>query len=260
MRSARQGGSEAWWEEHASTDQGAREGGHRADRGSTPQLLLWAEREDEEGTQRATPRLGGPHTLSLAPMQSQDQGSKPQDPGLQEQSHLHGLPASSASSPVSPAITGTPLPQACAGLRREETHLERSTVPPASHSLRAGPLKSRSPNLRVEREGERWQWKQDPGSPTGPPSEPRECSHPLLPHHGWTEAAPDQGPPHTPNSRPRAGSAHSKVQPQGETAVHGCRAEGGRGPRPTPNLGPASPPPGSPSSQLPAPGQRPSGP
>lgn len=104
MRSARQGGREAWREKHASTDRGARRGGHRVARGSRPQLPQWAEREDEDGTQRAPPQRGVPHTPSLAP--SQDRGSKPKDPGLREQSHLHG-PPSSAGSPTSPAITVT---------------------------------------------------------------------------------------------------------------------------------------------------------
>lgn len=218
MRSARQGGREAWREKHASTDRGARRGGHRVARGSRPQLPQWAEREDEDGTQRAPPQRGVPHTPSLAP--SQDRGSKPKDPGLREQSHLHG-PPSSAGSPTSPAITVTsPQPPGPRRLEKGGNALRDGNCPTCVTQPASG--SPEIPNPKSEggaRRGER-----------GTSSKGNK-----------TQALP-QGPHQSLRSAPGGVSSPDPL------------------PSPHPQSRPASAPPGSPSGQLPAPGQRPSGP
>ena len=274
MRSARQGGREAWREEHASTDWGARRRGRRVARGNRPQLPQWAEREDERGrASRGHPR----HVEVLTPSrwpQARTRGVSPKTRAFKSRVTCTG-PPSSAGSPTSPAITVTsPQPPGPRRLEKGGNTLRDGNCPtcitqPVSGSPEIPNPKSEGGARRGE-PGTSSEGKQDPDPPIGPPSEPQECSRghvlprPPAPAPRVDRAAPEQGPPQlpTPDLRRALHTARCGPRRDGGTLRPGRQDTewgGARGP-PHPQSRPASAPPGSPSGQLPAPGQRPSGP
>lgn len=103
MRSARQGGGEAWREEHASTDQGAREGGHRAERGSRPQLPL-GQREKTRTGPRGHPLDSGVPTPPRWPRcRAGSRGASPETRAFESRVTCAGSPpALPAPGPCQP--------------------------------------------------------------------------------------------------------------------------------------------------------------